>query len=174
MQEKEYEKVGLFIGVLSSIGFPLSLREELEGKFGPIEMVSEPFVFDYTDYYNDEMGVPIERFFIFFSSLIRPDLLSECKLITNKIEKEWEIEGKRKINLDPGTISEANVILATTKNRAHRVAIGNMLYAEITLIYQKHSYISFPWTYSDYKSEGVQRILLEMRRSLLNKRKDRG
>ncbi len=171
MQEKEYEKVLLFMGVLSTRGFPKKLREKLEEKFGPIEKVSSSIPFSFTDYYNSEMGDNIERFFVSFENLVSPDELREAKLFTNRLEKEWEEEGKRKINLDPGTMSTANVILATTKNRSHRIAIGSSLFAELTLIYQKHEFQSFEWTYSDYKSPIVQDILLEFRKSLLEKRK---
>ena len=172
MDEKEYEKVELFMGVLSSKGFPLALRKTLEENFGEIAIITEPIPFTFTNYYDEEMGLPIERFFILFKNLVRPDFLVKSKKITNEIEKRWEEDGKRKINLDPGTLSEANVILATTKNRAHRVAIGNNLFAEITLIYQNHVFTSFPWTYSDYKSEEVQNVLFAFRQHLLKKRKE--
>ena len=172
MEEKEYEKVELFMGVLSSKGFPLELRKTLEENFGEIEIVTEPIPFTFTNYYDEEMGRPIERFFILFKNLVRPDFLVKSKKLTNELEKRWEEGGKRKINLDPGTLSEANVILATTKNRAHRVAIGDNLFAEITLIYQNHGFASFPWTYSDYKSEEVQNVLFSFRQYLLKKRKE--
>ena len=65
-------------------------------------------------------------------------------------------------------MSIGNIVLATTKNRAHRIAIGNRLYAELTLMYHHKGYESFPWTYADYKSNEVQDILLEMRRIYLD------
>ena len=123
--------------------------------------------FTFTDYYNPEMGEGIERFFISFSRLISPDALADAKTITNAIELDEAVDGKRKINLDPGLISEASVILATTKNRAHRIAIGHNLYAEVTLIYQNHGFVSFPWTYADYRSDDVQTILIKMRKDYL-------
>ncbi len=172
MEEKEYERVLLFSGVLTTRGFPDRLRKELEDKFGPIDVISPSIPFSFTDYYVPEMGEGIERFFISFRNLVTPDELRGAKLFTNRLEKEWEEDGKRKINLDPGTMSSANVILATTKNRSHRIAIGSSLFAEVTLIYQNHGFVSFPWTYSDYRSEEVQKILLEFRRNLLNKLKE--
>lgn len=172
MEEKEYGKVLLFSGVLSTRGFPSSLRENLEDKFGEIDIISPSIPFSFTDYYNSEMGEGIERFFISFKNLVSPDELREAKLFTNRLEKEWEEDGKRKINLDPGTMSAANVILATTKNRSHRIAIGSSLYAEVTLIYQNHGFMSFPWTYSDYMSKEVQDILFAFRRNLLKKLKE--
>ena len=171
MESRAYDKVLLIMGVLSSEGFPQSLRSELEDAFGPIAIETEHFPFDFTDYYDGEMGEGIERFFIAFSSLISPDSLARAKCITNKIEKKHAIEGRRHINLDPGTLSEGNIVLATTKNRSHRIAIGENLYAELTLIYQRHAFQSFEWTYADYRSERVQLNLLAMRKYYLERRK---
>lgn len=164
-----YEKVLLFSGVLSSIGFPEEVRASLEAEFGRIDYVSPSIPFTFTDYYNEEMGTPIERFFISFERLITPDMLSAAKVFTNNLENRMSCDGKRKINLDPGTMSIGNIVLATTKNRAHRIAIGNNLYAEVTLMYHHKGYESFSWTYADYKSREVQDILLEMRRMYLSK-----
>lgn len=171
MEEKEYESVLLFTGVLTTRGFPERLRKALEDEFGPIDIISPSIDFSFTDYYVPEMGEGIERFFISFRNLVSPDSLKDAKLFTNRLEKEWEEDGKRKINLDPGTLSAASVILATTKNRSHRIAIGSRLFAEVTLIYQNKGFVSFPWTYSDYRSEEVQRVLLEFRKSYLEKLK---
>lgn len=172
MKERMYEKVLLFSGVLSSIGFPEGVRTSLEAEFGRIDYVSPSIPFTFTDYYNDEMGTPIERFFISFERLITPDMLSAAKVFTNNLENRMSCDGKRKINLDPGTMSIGNIVLATTKNRAHRIAIGNNLYAEVTLMYHHKGYESFSWTYADYKSRGVQDILVEMRRMYLSKFKE--
>ena len=167
MKERQYQKNLLFMGILSTRGFPDSIREKLVDSFGPISYISPSMPFTFTDYYNPEMGEGIERFFISFSRLISPDALADAKTITNAIELDEAIDGKRKINLDPGLISEASVILATTKNRAHRIAIGHNLYAEVTLIYQNHGFVSFPWTYADYRSDDVQTILIKMRKDYL-------
>ncbi len=171
MTAKKYEGVMLVMGVLSTKGFPDSLKARLESEFGYIAEVTEAFPFSFTDYYVPEMGEGIMRFFLRFDQLISPDKLAEIKEKTNEIESLYSEDGKRKINLDPGTLSEANLILATTKNRSHRIAIGRNLFAEITLIYQKHGYQSFPWTYADYKSERVQSILLSFRSELLKIRR---
>lgn len=167
MKERQYQKNLLFMGILSTRGFPDSIREKLVDSFGPISYISPSMPFTFTDYYNPEMGEGIERFFISFSRLISPDALADAKTITNAIELDEAVDGKRKINLDPGLISEASVILATTKNRAHRIAIGHNLYAEVTLIYQNHGVVSFPWTYADYRSDDVQTILIKMRKDYL-------
>ena len=117
----------LFMGVLSVIGLPDDLRSRLESLFGPISVITDPFPFDFTDYYVPEMGEGIERFFISFSNLVSPDSLASIKTATNSIEEEYSDNGNRKINLDPGLLSLENAILATTKNRSHRIAIGNII-----------------------------------------------
>lgn len=153
----------LFMGVLSVIGLPDDLRSRLESLFGPISVITDPFPFDFTGYYVPEMGEGIERFFISFSNLVSPDSLASIKTATNSIEEEYSDNGNRKINLDPGLLSLENAILATTKNRSHRIAIGKNLYAEVTLIYYKHQWQALPWTYADYRSERVQTILSSFR-----------
>ncbi len=167
MTSREYEKVLLFTGVLSSIGFPETLRNSLEERFGRIVYTSKSIPFDFTSYYDEEMGGGIERFFLAFSPLVSPDGLREAKLFTNRLESVYAEGGSRRVNLDPGTLSVSNIVLATTKNRAHRIAIGDDLYAEVTLIYHHKGFESFSWTYADYRSKEVQEILFDMRRMYL-------
>ena len=104
-------------------------------------------------------------------SIMDRPIVWDIKTMTDSIEMEYSEDGKRKINLDPGILTEANIVLATTKNRSHRIAIGRNLYAEVTLIYQDHGYKALPWTYADYRSDEVQRILLGFRKEYLQLRK---
>ena len=171
MIPRPYDKAMLFMGVLSVRGFPENLKARLEKLFGPVSVITPPIPFDFTDYYNSEMGEGIERFFIAFDNLVSPDTLADIKTATDELELDYAIDGNRHINLDPGLITEGNVILATTKNRSHRIAIGRSLYAEVTLIYHSHGFESFPWTYADYRSEAVQNELLMLRKRYLSLRK---
>ena len=174
MEYKPYEKVLLFSGILTSIGMPESLTDALEERFGKISYISPEIPFDFTDYYDEEMQGPIKRLFVAFENLTTPDKLAEAKVFTNELEEQYAVDGNRRINLDPGIISVSNLILATTKNRAHRIAIGHDLYAEVTLIYHKKGWEAFSWTYADYKAEKVQEMLLDMRRHYLESlRKER-
>ena len=59
----------------------------------------------------------------------------------------------RKINLDPGYIDLAKVILFSTKDFYHRIYISENIFAETTLYYAKKDYKFLPWTFPDYKSE---------------------
>lgn len=171
MEKRSYDKSLLMMGVLSVKGLPLLLKQRLEREFGPIAIITESIDFSFTDYYVPEMGDGIERFFLAFERLVSPDDLARIKTLTNEIEDEWAEDGNRKINLDPGLISESNLILATTKNRSHRIPIGLSLYGEVTLIYHKKGWQSFPWSYADYKSEGIQKHMTAFRAFYLQRRK---
>ena len=171
MERREFPDALLFSGILSSIGFPEILFEELECTFGPILSFSDPFPFTYTDYYDEEMGEAIERAFVSFALPFSPEHMSEVKRRTNLIESRFARDGKRKVNIDPGIVTEGSVILMTTKNRAHRIPLSDGIYAELTLIYHKKGYESFPWTYSDYKDERVLSELGKMRKALMDRKR---
>ena len=166
----------LIMGVLSSNGeghpYLFSL---LEKKFGPILEESKSVPFTFTDYYDQEMGSEPQRFFLVFENLYDPSLLAEAKLFTNAIEEQFKKEGGRTINLDPGLLSAANLVLATTKNRGHRIPLQKGIYAEVTLFYEKGEFRTLPWTYADYGSEAF-RLLFKRYRSeymaLINGLKD--
>jgi hypothetical protein len=120
--------------------------------FGPVDFVSEILPFAHTDYYTGEFGAPLWREFITFDRLVDPAQLVECKRLTNSIEQELAVGGKRRINLDPGYVSLSKLILATTKDHAHRIYLGQGIYGEVTLCYRDKKFTGWPWTYPDYGS----------------------
>ena len=159
----------LVMGVLSSDeGAHPELYILLEKKFGPILESSEAVPFTFTDYYNKEMGSEPQRFFLVFERLYEPSLLAEAKLITNEIEEQFKREGGRTINLDPGLLSAASFILATTKNRSHRIPLQKGIYAEVTLIYGKGQFNALPWTYADYRSKDFCLLFKRYRREYMD------
>jgi len=151
---RSFDPSMLIMGVLSSDEerHP-ELFSLLTKQFGPILEESEKVPFTFTDYYNKEMGSEPQRFFLVFEKLYDPSLLAEAKLITNMIEEEFKQDGGRTINLDPGLLSAANLILATTKNRSHRIPLQKGIYAEVTLFYENGGFNALPWTYADYRSK---------------------
>ena len=162
---REFQKCALVVGVLSTIE---DKREEiiinLENEFGPIETTSPVLDFPYTDYYDSEMGRRPVRYLLLFENLVDPSALADIKTETNEIEKSFADEnGNRRVNLDPGTLSLANFILATCKDRSHRIPIKDGIYGETTLIYQDRDFQALPWTYADYRSDDVRTILRNFR-----------
>jgi len=107
----------------------------------------------HSDYYKNELGWPIKRQFILFDHLINPEDITEIKLLTNDMEKELSKDSKRRVNIDPGYLTLSKVVLATTKNYAHRIYLRCGIYAEITLIYQKGTFQPHLFTYPDYRDD---------------------
>lgn len=157
----------LFIGALYREEKYLSVaKERLIVPFGEIVMESAPHEWDYSDYYRDELGWPISRVFFFLKNGINPENIADIKLLTNEIERQLSTEGKRSINLDPGYLTSAKVVLASTKNYSHRIYIGKGIYAEITLLYRDGRYQPHLFTYPDYASDEYIKMFVEARKFL--------
>ena len=112
------------------------------------------------------MGRGLKRRFYSFSESIKPDRLVDIKLLTNEIEDRFSRSAdfpSRRINLDPGYISPAKLVLASTKNYSHRIYLAKGIYAEVTLYFEKGTFHSFPWTYPDYKSKEYLEIFNKIR-----------
>lgn len=140
----------------------------LEECFGEAVMESPAIQWDFSEHYKEELGGPIFRRFIFFRKLIEQDHLSACKLKTCEIENRLSVDGKRTINLDPGYLTVAKLVLASTKDYSHRIYLTDGIFAEVTLAYSKDrgNYVPFPNTYRDYCDERYIR-LFSVARSLL-------
>ena len=156
----------IVIGVIHSDESALdSAIEKLTAVIGPLRRVGESFPFRWTDYYQEEMGAGLTRCFLASERLVERQWLVELKLLANRIEKELAKEdGSRRINLDPGLMTLENFVLATTKNRGHRIYLRDGIFAEVTLMYVQGKFESLPWTFPDYQSEEVQGVLLGVRR----------
>jgi hypothetical protein len=61
----------------------------LDGEFGDIDYVSRAIPFDFTDYYEPEMGRHLTRFFITIGELVDPAALSDFKLKTDAMERRF-------------------------------------------------------------------------------------
>ncbi len=152
--------------------FPKVLQE-LENLAGPVEHQSEWLDFDFTSYYEKEMGSPLFRQMLAFENLIEQDDLAGIKLATNTIEKTYEICGCRLVNLDPGYLLSSRFILATGKEYSHRIYIGGPgIYADLTLMYTKKGFQALDWTYPDYQSKEILGFLTKVRDQYVVKLKE--
>ena len=140
------------------------LGVELAADFGSVDMVSSWMSFDYTSYYEPEMGTPLFRRVLTFKKLISQDELPQIKLVTNRLEQSVAQSGRRKVNIDPGYLLYERFVLASGKNFCHRIYIGSNIYADLTLIYQRGGYQKLPWTYPDYADEPMLEFLIRVRR----------
>ena len=171
----EFEKEKLIIGVIYHD--EEVLREAMRilvDEFGELDLVSEEFSFsgEFSTYYDDELGGEGLRRIYSFKETVAPDRQADIKIRTNEIEASFSVDGKRKINLDPGFINHGRLMLATTKETGFRVPLKDGIYTELTLFYARGAWQKFPWTYRDYQSERVQRFITEVREIYLAERRE--
>jgi hypothetical protein len=165
----------LVVGVLLSLTeLKPALLDRLQRAFGPCDWVSPELPFAYTRYYDTEMGAPIARFFVSFREPVDPASLAAAKLTTNALEEEFRLPAGcrrdaggmpalRPVNLDPGLLSLAHFVLASTKPSAHRVPLASGIYAEVELLYEHGGFRPVEWTYPDYRSEEYRGLLEHIR-----------
>jgi hypothetical protein len=159
------EKAIIFVGCLFSrhdifVDALAALKENL----GNLMFMSPAVPWDFTTYYNEELGTPVYRVFCFFDTIIDAFQLARIKLMTNEIETTFTGNARRQINLDPGYMTLSKVVLASTKNYAHRIYLDKGIYGEITLIYKQNRFQPLPYTYKDYQDEIFLSFFIEARR----------
>ncbi len=137
-----------------------SAEARLEAEFGPIDLRDETFAFDpLTPYYASEFGQGLLKRILSVEPLVAPERLVDIKIRANELELEFagapaqDGSPRRQVNMDPGYLSLAKVVLATTKDRNHRLYVARGIFEEVTLCYQRvpATYTVNPWTYPDYR-----------------------
>lgn len=159
----------LFTGILYSDESYLSkAKESLLKIFGSALLETPSVSWDYSEYYKEEIGSPIKRIFIFFRNLINPGGIVDIKLRTNDIEASLSTDGKRNVNIDPGYLTLANVVLATTKGYSHRIYLGKGIYGEVSLLYKEkdRTFIPHTFTYPDYQDKKCIEMFIKAREFL--------
>jgi hypothetical protein len=139
------------------------VRRALERELGDIDYVSPLLPFNDTNYYEAEFGPGLQREIVTFKPLRDMADLASVKNLTNALEMRWSQTGQRQVNIDPGYIALGKFVLATTKDQAHRIYIGQGIFAEVTLRYRKGSFEAWEWTYPDYASPSHIALLNELR-----------
>jgi len=148
----EFNQVKLFCGLIFvEAAAAEKAKTELADHFSAIDSQSALIPFTATDYYRKEMGEPLFRQFVSFSGWLDPEGLPEIKCFTNRLEERFLKAGKRTVNLDPGYLSDANVIIATSKNHYHRVPLNRGVYAHLEYVLKNKQFEFLPWTYPDFK-----------------------
>jgi hypothetical protein len=146
-------------------------HERCAAQYGLVALASDPFEFTETDYYASTMGSDLKKQFLAFEQLIDPAALPDIKRQTNDWEAEYAAIGRhpepRPLNLDPGYITPAKLVLASTKDHAHRIYLQGGIYAEITLAYHHRSWRPLEWTYPDYRREDYHQFFTRCRDRLL-------
>lgn len=148
-----------------------SIAELLEEHMGPVDYVSRETIFDQTDYYHAEMGGPLFKRLFGFDLLIEPQALPAIKKRCAALETEWAVEGRRRINIDPGYVALDKLVLATGKPASHRIYLDQGVWADLTLTYQRGGFQPLPWTYPDFEAGELNLAAAEIRKRYLDQLK---
>ena len=143
-------------------------RKELQLEYGSLQFQSDLFLFNETKYYEKTMGEGLRKQLLAFETLIAPSEIATIKVRTNQLEEKFLEAGDydvvRPINIDPGYLTEAKLILATTKDRDHRIYLQQGIFAEVTLFYLlKKGWQHSRWTYPDYQREDFKEFFSNCR-----------
>ncbi len=170
MRRKRSEEAVLFVGCLFSSHevFDEALPS-LRRRFGDTFCESPCVPWDYSAYYARELGTPLFRKFLFFDPLVDATALVETKLATGEMEDTLSIGGRRQINLDPGYLTLAKVVLASSKNYSHRIFLGEGVFCELELFYEKGRFHPLPYTYFDYRDKAYLSVFSKARKLLKQK-----
>ena len=170
-QIKPPTDVMLIVAVCSRYDAALQwAHQRLAQSWGDDLLASDPFEFVETDYYTNTMGTDLRKQFLASCRLMDPGRLPQIKHRTNRWEEEYTAEAShiesRPLNLDPGYLSESKLVLASTKDHAHRIYLADGIYAELTLSYRSRQWQVWPWTYPDYRREDYQAFFTRCRQQL--------
>ena len=136
---------------------------ELEKRYGPADAVSSWLPFDFTEYYEQEMGAPLKRRLISYRNHLAAEALPDVKLAAIEIEAQFSTAGRRRVNIDPGFLTLERFVLATGKNFTHRIYLRSGIYADLTLLFTGGRFVTLDWTYPDYATDSIRAFLAEAR-----------
>jgi hypothetical protein len=142
-------------------------RDRAVEAWGPIALESEAFDFGQTHYYDPTMGDGLRKVFWTFERLIDPGSVVDLKLQTNGWEQDYAALGNhpepRPLNLDPGYLTLGKLLLASTKDFAHRIYLSRGIFAEVTLFYRRGAWEHHEWTFADYRRADYQEFFSRAR-----------
>lgn len=152
-----------------------------KNEWGEVALSSPSFDFNETDYYESTMGPGLKKVFWAFARPFDPADLAGLKRQANRWEDEFaaatqrgdilddaggRIAEPRPLNLDPGYLTTAKLVLASTKDHAHRIYLCDGIFAEITLFYRHGRWEHHEWTFPDYRRADYQQFFSLVRDSL--------
>lgn len=144
--------------------------EQLREHWGAVAVNSPPLDFEAGGYYAPSMGQHLKKVLVGFAELADPAELADWKLFTGQLEAQYAEQGvsdvSRPLNLDPGYITEAKLVLATTKDRDHRIYLRDGIFAEVTLSYTGGRWGHHRWSYPDYRVGSVSEFATQCRQRL--------
>ena len=149
-------------------------RKALEERFGPTDGATEPFLFLFSNFYQEEMGPDLRKVLWSFDSLRDAGQMVEIKRQAVQIEESHRLKGKggRRLNIDPGFLSADRFVLTSRKDAGHRIFLDSGVFGEVTLLFSRGRYRPLSWTYPDYRMEMVGGFLRQVRTRFLRQMRD--
>ena len=114
--------------------------DEAKRLWGEPNLIGEPIPFTLTNYYRD-IAPSLTRRFICFRGLADAGGLADWKRAACALEARSRTP--RAVNVDPGYVDGARLVLASTKDHAHRIWLRDGIYAEVTLRFRFGGWQSF-------------------------------
>lgn len=169
----DYEPCLPLISILvGSVETLASTCRKLASTWEDFSLLAPEFLFDETDYYADEMGEPLFRWWGYRKNLADPSELAEWKLTTDEIEDEFRGEhGNRTVNIDPGYLDLGLLVLASHKNHHQKIFLGDGVYADPILEYVNGDYRPFHWSFPDFQDDRYYSLFTEIREQYKKLRK---
>jgi len=144
-------------------------QDTLVTAFGGVDSKSGIAPFDFTDYYEKEMGAGLARGWVSFSRGFSQPELVRAKLRAIGLERKLAgADGNRSANLDPGYLTGSKLILASTKNFSHRIYLWGGIFAEVTLLFERGTFVPLRWTYPDYRTTSAIDYFNQVRADFLS------
>lgn len=170
MKPTKPKKAVLFIGLISNKEELFKeVKEKLVYLYGEVIYETEIFNWDFTNYYEGELGKNLKKQFLFFKKLIDIEEIVDIKMQTNKIEDKYSKNNKRLINIDPGYLTENKVVLPSAKDRPHKIYIKDGIYCDPVLKYQNNSYQPFEHSFPDFKTKKYIELFNKIRKTHIEK-----
>jgi hypothetical protein len=167
------EPVKWVAGLIAVAHFdPGELTGPLARIIGPAERRFGPWPFSRTEYYRPEMGPGLVRYWLSAAGLgdacDLPRIKRECMALEDRFRRSAADGGGRRVNIDPGYLTAAKFVLASHKNFAHRLAVGQGVFAELTLCFSRSGVVCHDWTYPDIRSGEYDDALRTIRTDFMN------
>lgn len=144
--------------------------ERIAEVWGAAHVTSAEIPFEAGGYYTSTMGPELQKTLVAFGDFADPADLADWKHQTNAWEAECAAQAKsdepRPLNLDAGYVTQAKLVLATTKDRDHRIYLRDGMFAEVTLTYVGKRWHHHRWSYPSYRTDEVARFAGDCRARL--------
>lgn len=158
---QDYEPCTPVISLLAGSLEPLSRAcRRLTETWETFRLIGPAHLFDETDYYRDEMGEPIFRWWGYRHTPANPSELTDWKKTTDKIEDDFrDKEGDRTVNIDPGYVDLGLLVLGSHKNHHQKIYLGEDTYADPVLEYVNGGFRPFHWSFPDFQDARYYPVL---------------